>query len=149
MKRLSPGVVSISVLLVGVILVLMYPRGSVECASLKDTSGISAASDTSFPVLSVDSVAARPEHFSGRISVLGVVSHVSPKDRVVVLISEEEFAACRTACPIAALPVRWPGILPSMNDRVLVRGRVEKTKRGFLFRGDSAKTLTSGKKNAK
>ena len=91
--------------------------------------------------MSVDDVATRPDQYKRQIAVRGVVSFVSTKDRVAVLISESEFATCGTSCPNVALPVRWRGELPAITDRVIVQGEIEKTEQGYLFNAENTEIV--------
>ena len=100
--------------------------------------------------LSVDELAAHPERYKKPVSVRGVVAYVSEKEHTVVLISEAEFASCgSTSCPEVALPVRWQNALPSVTDRVLVHGQVEKVRKGFLFVARSTEIVERGKNNGR
>lgn len=84
--------------------------------------------------LGVDELMKSAERFSGGVTVEGVVSATSAEKNSLALIDCAEFEACRTTtCAKLVLPVRWTGVMPPVEARVLVKGRVEKTSSGLVF----------------
>lgn len=140
MKRVMIGIFLAAVLLGGVAIYLFGP-GAGQRASEREPIGQA--------VMSVDDVAARPDQYTREIAVRGVVSFVSANDRVAVLISESEFATCGPACPNVVLPVLWQGELPAITDRVIVRGAIEKTDKGYLFNAANAEIVERGKSDGR
>lgn len=143
MKRLMIGVLLAAVALGGAAAFLFF-HGEDRRASRQEP-----LESAERAVLSVDDVAARPEQYKQRIAVRGVVSYVSSKEQVAVLISEAEFATCGTGCPNIVLPVRWRGGLPAITDRVIVRGEIEKTERGYLFNAADTEIVEHGQSDGR
>lgn len=82
--------------------------------------------------LTVEAVVAEPGKFTEPIVVEGFVNFVSEKEGVAVLASED-CSACGPKCGIDLLPVRWPGTLPRVSERVRVRGVVQRGQGGYQF----------------
>jgi len=135
---------SLAVVVLGGVGVYVFRPVDPKHSPLQGTPEISEG-----PVLSVDDVASNPERYKRRIAVRGVVTFVSARERVAVLISEAEFASCGTDCPDVVLPVRWPGELPALTDRVIVRGEIERSDRGLVFDAASAEIVERGKSDGR
>ncbi|HXE73398.1 MAG TPA: hypothetical protein VNO81_12135 [Candidatus Nitrosotenuis sp.] len=76
-----------------------------------------------------------PERYPGTVLVEGVVSAVSPGQKLLALIDTAEYEDCgTTTCAPLQLPVRWTGAMPAPGERVRVRGAVgrQQGKRVFL-----------------
>lgn len=141
MKRLMIGVLLAVVALGGVAAFLFLPGEDQRASRPEPLESAERA------VLSVDDVAARPDEYKQGVAVRGVVSFVSTKEQIAVLISEAEFATCGTACPNVVLPVRWRGELPAITDRVIVRGEIKETERGYLLNAASTEIVEHGKRD--
>jgi hypothetical protein len=143
MNRLMIGVLLAAVAMGGVAILFFGPRENRRAPKQEPVDTVERA------VLSVDDVATRPDQYKRRIAVRGVVSFVSVKDRVAVLISESEFATCGTVCPNVVLPVQWRGELPTVTDHVVVQGEIQKTERGFVFNASHAQIVERGRSHGK
>jgi len=85
-------------------------------------------------VVNVDDLMKSPEGYTGAIVVEGVVSSVSPEQKIIGLIDTREFDTCRiTTCSLYTLPVQWSGPMPKVEDSVQVTGEVQKYNEKFSF----------------
>ncbi len=76
----------------------------------------------------VEALAKQPDRYRGPIQVRGVVSAVSPEQKMLALIDRKEVEACGvTTCATLFLPVLWEGPLPRVGEQILVKGEVRPT----------------------
>ncbi len=97
---------------------------------------LKAAETTASPqaVLGVDEFMKNVDRYPGKVSLEGVVSAVAADRQAVSLIDCGEFQACGvTTCAQLTLPVRWPGPLPGVGDRVKIAGQNEEVKGKLMF----------------
>lgn len=82
----------------------------------------------------VDALMRHPDKYNGAISVEGVVSAVSPEQKLLALIDLSEFEECGvTTCSTLALPVKWDGPMPAVNDEILLKGEIRDVNGKFVF----------------
>ncbi len=102
-------------------------------------SEIFAAEPETGGTVGVDQLMNNVDKYRGTITIEGVVSAVSPKDRVLSLIDTQEFKKCAVVtCAKLTLPVRWSGTMPSVKEQVRVEGEVKESRGKLIF---EAKTL--------
>jgi len=95
---------------------------------------VPAVASASQSDLSVTALMRNADLHRGPIWVQGVVSAASKKDQLLALIDVSEYEDCATAtCAALYLPVHWEGEMPNIEDRVRVRGEVEKRNGRTVF----------------
>ena len=115
----------------------------VGSASTADARPAEAAADAA--PIGVDEFMKNVEALRGEVVVEGVVSAVAEKERQVALIDLAEFERCSVVtCAESTLPVRWSGELPTVTERVRVRGKVEEDSGKLIFVAASADKLPPG-----
>lgn len=72
-------------------------------------------------------------HRKGSVQVEGIVSQTSPQDKTLTLIDTQEFERCGLGCAKLMLPVRWPGTMPGMKEKVRVEGEIEEAGGKLVF----------------
>ncbi len=88
-------------------------------------------------ILNVDDVAADPEAYSGIITVAGIVSFVNKSDSIFSIIDVREYELCGiVTCAanqilISTPPDRYSGELPSVEDKVIVSGKMINIRDGY------------------
>ena len=85
-------------------------------------------------VLGVDHYMRHVDQYPGEVQVKGVVSMASGDDHTLALIDVDEFQRCgRLTCAQLALPVRWAGPMPSVQEVVQVTGEVQRDAGKLVF----------------
>lgn len=86
--------------------------------------------------LGVDDFMKHVDDHKGEVTIEGIVSAVSESDNRVALIDVAEFERCKdVTCAQYTLPVQWSGELPAVEDKVLIRGKIETTDGKLVFVG--------------
>ena len=95
----------------------------------------SAPQPTAKP-LSVKELAAKPDSFIGKVTVVGRVAAATP-GKGFTLIDSTNCSNCATECLIdkntKKIPFVWSGSAPEVKGVVLVEGTLAKTAKGFTF----------------
>ncbi|KAA0891416.1 hypothetical protein [Oryzomonas rubra] len=86
--------------------------------------------------LAVNQLAAKPEAFVGKVTVVGRVAAATP-GKGFTLIDSANCASCTTECPTdkttKKIPFLWSGAAPVAKAVVKVDGTLKKTAKGYTF----------------
>jgi len=86
--------------------------------------------------LTVNELAAKPETFIGKVTVIGRVAAVS-HGKGFTLIDSAKCATCTTECltdkNTKKIPFLWGGAAPDVKGVVLVQGILAKSTKGYTF----------------
>lgn len=89
--------------------------------------------------LTVNQLAAKPDSFIGKVTVVGRVAAVTP-GKGFTLIDSVNCSTCTTECltdkNTKKIPFVWSGAAPEVKGVVLVQGTLAKTAKGFTFTAD-------------
>lgn len=89
--------------------------------------------------LTVNQLAAKPDSFIGKVTVVGRVAAVTP-GKGFTLIDSVKCATCTTECltdkNTKKIPFVWSGAAPEVKGVVLVEGTLAKTAKGYTFTAD-------------
>lgn len=98
--------------------------------------------DNSSPIVGVREFMKNVTKYQGRVSVEGVVSNISPKQKMLALIDTQEFRECKVVtCAQLTLPVRWKGEMPKVATVVRVDGEVRSEDGQRFFFARDIKTI--------
>ena len=90
--------------------------------------------------LSVNQLAAKPDTFVGKVSVIGRVA-AATSGKGFTLIDCVNCDTCTTECltdkSTKKIPLIWSGATPIVKDVVRVQGTLAKTAKGFTFTAES------------
>jgi hypothetical protein len=90
--------------------------------------------------LSVNQLAAKPDAFVGKVTVVGRVAAVTP-GKGFTLIDSANCSTCTTECltdkNTKKIPFLWGGAAPVVKGVVQVQGTLAKTARGFAFTAEN------------
>ncbi len=86
--------------------------------------------------MAINELAARPDSYIGRVTVIGRVAAVTP-GKGFTLIDSTKCSTCTTECltdkNTRKIPFVWSGAAPEVNGVVVVQGTLAKTAKGFTF----------------
>lgn len=89
--------------------------------------------------LAVNELAAKPDSYVGKVTVIGRVAAVTP-GKGFTLIDSSKCSTCTTECltdkNTKKIPFVWSGAAPEVKGVVLVQGTLAKTAKGFTFAAD-------------
>lgn len=89
--------------------------------------------------LTVNELAAKPDSFIGKVTVVGRVAAVTP-GKGFTLIDSVKCSTCTTECltdkNTKKIPFVWGGAAPEVKGVVQVQGTLAKTAKGFTFTAD-------------
>lgn len=89
--------------------------------------------------LNINELAARPQAYIGKVTVVGRVAAVT-QGKGFTLIDSANCATCTTECltdkSTKKLPFVWAGAAPVVKDVVMAQGTLSKTSKGFSFAAD-------------
>jgi hypothetical protein len=89
--------------------------------------------------LAVNELAAKPDSFIGKVTVVGRVAAATP-GKGFTLTDSSNCATCPTECltdrKTENIPFLWSGAAPEVKGVVLVQGTLAKTTKGFTFTAD-------------
>ncbi len=89
--------------------------------------------------LAVNELAAKPDSYIGKVTVIGRVAAVTP-GKGFTLIDSSKCSTCTTDCltdkNTKKIPFVWSGTAPEVKGVVLVQGTLAKTAKGFTFTAD-------------
>ena len=98
--------------------------------------------DNSSPIVGVREFMKNVTKYQGRVSVEGVVSNISPKQKMLALRDTQEFRECKVVtCAQLTLPVRWKGEMPKVATVVRVHGEVRSEDGQRFFFARDIKTI--------
>lgn len=90
--------------------------------------------------LSINQLAAKPDGFVGKVTVVGRVAAATP-GKGFTLIDSVNCSTCTTECltdkKTKKIPFLWGGTAPVVKDVVQVQGTLAKTARGFAFTAEN------------
>lgn len=89
--------------------------------------------------LSVKELAAKPDSFIGKVTIVGRVAAVTP-GKGFTLIDSSKCSTCTTECltdkNTKKIPFLWSAAAPEVKGVVLVHGTLAKTTKGFTCTAD-------------
>ncbi len=89
--------------------------------------------------LTVNELAAKPDSFFGKVTVVGRVAAATP-GKGFTLIDSVKCSNCATECltdkNTKKIPFVWGGTAPEVNGVVQVQGTLAKTAKGYTFTAD-------------
>jgi hypothetical protein len=98
--------------------------------------------DNSSTIVGVREFMKNVTKYQGTVSVEGVVSKISPKQKMLALIDTQEFRECKVVtCAQLTLPVRWKGEMPKVATVVRVDGEVRSEDGQRFFFARDIKTI--------
>lgn len=115
--------------------------GAVGTIATRGESGTGSSA-----VLGVEAFMKNVDAHRGPVRVRGVVSAVDAATRTLALIDSAEFEKCQvTSCAELALPVRWTGPMPAVEETVEVEGQAEEDGGKLVFVATKVETVSSPK----
>jgi hypothetical protein len=134
-KNTALGLSVFSVLGICIMLSLFPTRGA-------DSAQAAPPAESEKTIVNVEDLMKKPDHYKGRISVVGVVSGVSAEQKTLAIIGRREFSECGvTTCAKLTLPIRWLGSMPDIKDEVLLEGEIQSVNGKLIFSAKSLKKL--------
>jgi hypothetical protein len=87
-------------------------------------------------IVTVEQLFENPKNYPGSVCIEGIVSEVSPEQKIFTLIDFQEYRLCgTTGCALLTLPVQWNEEMPYIEDTVQVTGEVNYQNRNLVLKG--------------